>query len=225
MRDVHLSLVLAGICATSCAPSETQRHDAGAVTGTAAHVAHPVWPGKKPDGSVLLPNQWSLRPVGRQVTLGDFPINIAVHPSGRFAAILHSGFGDYEIIVVKLSSGKLVSRSKVHETFYGLEFSSDGNHLFCSGAGDEIVHEFDFQEGNLLNHQEIELRPIKGKGVPAGLALDHASAHLFVANVWGYRVSLVELGEEPQVSDILLGGTNAVISAPSTSPSIDPDTA
>ncbi len=29
---------------------------------------------------VLLPNQWSLRPAGRQVPLGDFPVNIAMHP-------------------------------------------------------------------------------------------------------------------------------------------------
>ncbi|MBI4324802.1 MAG: hypothetical protein HY674_06005, partial [Chloroflexi bacterium] len=36
-------------------------------------------PGARPDGSVRLPNQWSLRPVGRQVLLGDFPVNIAVH--------------------------------------------------------------------------------------------------------------------------------------------------
>ena len=40
-------------------------------------------PGQRADGSVLLPNQWSLRPVGQQIELGDFPINIAVHPQSR----------------------------------------------------------------------------------------------------------------------------------------------
>ena len=39
-------------------------------------------PGQRPDGSVLLPNQWSLHPVGKQVILGDFPVNVAVHPTG-----------------------------------------------------------------------------------------------------------------------------------------------
>src|SRR5262245_36327525 len=53
----------------------------------------PEVPGPRGDGSVLLPNQWSLRPVGRQVVLGDFPINIAMHPGNRFAAVLHSGYG------------------------------------------------------------------------------------------------------------------------------------
>jgi DNA-binding beta-propeller fold protein YncE len=184
-----------------------------------------VWPGHKADGSVLLPNQWSLRPVGRQVQLADFPVNIAVHPGGRFAAVLHCGYSDHEIVVVNLDRAKVVSRVKVHESFYGLEFSADGKKLFCSGAGDEVVHVFDFVDGNLSNHEEIELRPIKDRGVPAGLALDHASRRLFVANVWGDRVSRVDLGEEPEVSDFLLSATNASISVATSAPALDPDTA
>ena len=50
-------------------------------------------PGLQRDGSVLLPNQWSLRPVGKQLPVGDFPINVALHPGGRFAAVLHGGYG------------------------------------------------------------------------------------------------------------------------------------
>src|SRR5690348_15224771 len=49
-------------------------------------------PGLRPDGSVLLPNQWSLRPAGTQIDLRDFPVNIAVHPDGGFVAVLHSGY-------------------------------------------------------------------------------------------------------------------------------------
>ena len=96
---------------------------------------------------MLLPNQWSLRPAGKQVELGDFPINVAVHPGGRFAAVLHSGYSAHEILVVDIASAKVVSRTGVHEAFYGLEFSKDGRQLFCSGAGDEVVHAFEFQAG------------------------------------------------------------------------------
>ena len=39
-----------------------------------------VLPGVRPDGGVQLPNQWSLRPAGKQLALGDFPVNIALHP-------------------------------------------------------------------------------------------------------------------------------------------------
>src|SRR5947209_5485381 len=80
-------------------------------------------PGQQADGSMKLPNQWYLRPVGKQIVLGDFPVNIAVHPGGKFAAILHCGNGQHEITVVEIPSGKLVSRAGIDEAFYGLAFS------------------------------------------------------------------------------------------------------
>src|SRR5580704_2715496 len=83
-------------------------------------------PGQKADGSVLLPNQWSLRPVGKQVPLGDFPVNIAVHPDGRYAAVMHSGHGPHEIIVVDLAEARGVSRTRLREAYYGLEFARGG---------------------------------------------------------------------------------------------------
>ena len=56
-------------------------------------------PGMQADGSVLLHNQWSIRPAGRQVQLlGTLPDNIAVHPSGKFAAPKPIGFS-FAVIV------------------------------------------------------------------------------------------------------------------------------
>ena len=115
---------------------------------------------------MLLPNQWSLRPTGRQVELADFPINVAVHPGGRFAAVLHSGYSAHQILVVDIPAASVVSRAPVHEAFYGLEFSRDGRKLFCSGAGDEVVHSFDFQNGSLTNHRRIRLRDVKQRAIP-----------------------------------------------------------
>ena len=89
-----------------------------------------------PDGSVLLHNEWSLKPAGAQVELGDFPVNIAVHPSSRFAAILHAGYGPNQVMIVDLARGQIISKMPVKEAFYGLTFSRDGKTLFCSGAGD-----------------------------------------------------------------------------------------
>src|SRR5213595_2010003 len=88
-------------------------------------------PGQRPDGSVLLPNQWTLRPVGRQVPLGDFPVNLALHPAGKYGAVLHCGYSAHEIVVVELASGNVASRTKIDEAFYGLTFSKDGSQLFC----------------------------------------------------------------------------------------------
>ena len=125
-------------------------------------------PGQRADGSVLLPNQWSLRPVGRQIELGDFPINIAVHPQSRFAAILHSGYSKHGIMVVDLVAEKVVTNVPIEEAFYGIAFSHDGTRLFCSGASEEVIHSFHFKDGLLSDPHDIRLRDVKDVGVPVG---------------------------------------------------------
>ena len=69
---------------------------AGCQTPTPQRVAQrPVLPGVQRGGAVLLPNQWSLQPAGKQIELGDFPVNMALHPSGKWLAALHTGYGEH----------------------------------------------------------------------------------------------------------------------------------
>ena len=150
-------------------------------------------PGPRSDGSILLPNLWSLRPAGKQVALGDFPVNIAVHPSGKWAAILHSGDSEHEIITVEIPAGQIVSRAPIEESFYGLTFSPDGTKIYCSGAGDELIHSFDFKSGYLGEHATIVLDDPKNRGIPAGLAMTRDGKQLFAANVWGQNLAEVTL--------------------------------
>jgi hypothetical protein len=146
---------------------------ASTVGSTAEDNKPPVQlPGHQSDGSVLLPNQWSLRPVGRQIELGDFPINIAVHPQGRFAAILHSGYSQHGIMVVDLVTEKVVTNAPLEEAFYGITFSHDGTRLFCSGASEEVIHSFHFKDGLLSDQHDIRLRDIKAVGHSRGTGLE-----------------------------------------------------
>lgn len=184
----------------------------------------PAWPGPQPDGSVLLPNLWSLRPAGEQIALGDFPVNIAVHPKGRLAAVLHAGYGRHEILVVDLRSRKVVSRTPINETFYGLQFSGDGRQIVCSGAGSEVVHCFDFADGKLTHHRELRIHDPKLHGVVSGIALDKGG-RIFAASLWASRVSVLDLADPSHVTDILLAaGAGSILPTPLT-PSSDPDTA
>ena len=50
-----------------------------------------VLPGLQADGTVLLPNQWKIRPAGKHLDVGDLPVNLAVHPSGQYLAVLNAG--------------------------------------------------------------------------------------------------------------------------------------
>src|SRR5262245_16285217 len=114
-------------------------------------------PGLQPDGFVLLPNQWKLRPTGTQTELGDFPVHAELHPSGQWLAVLHAGHGEHEIVILALKGAKprIVSRARIDQTFYGLTFSPDGKALFASGGEYEVVHRFDFTDGYLTNPKTI----------------------------------------------------------------------
>src|SRR6476619_6780358 len=88
----------------------------------AAATAPPrVLPGLLADGFVQLPNQWKLRPAGRQIEVGNFPVNLALHPSGQYLAVLHAGWQEHEVLIVDLNKAKqkIVSRVNVDQAFYG----------------------------------------------------------------------------------------------------------
>jgi DNA-binding beta-propeller fold protein YncE len=174
-----------------------------AATLGAAPRSVPFWsqlPGVKTDGSILLPNQWSLRPSGRQVALGDFPVNLAVHPSGKFVVALHSGFGSHELVSIHLPDGKVIARAQLPETFYGVAFSPDGRRIYASGAGAEVIHEFEFDSGNFGHRQEIPLREPSSRGVPSGLAVSSDGGRIYSANVYGQDVVVADLSSRLPVS-------------------------
>ena len=81
-----------------------------------------VLPGVQSGGSILLPNQWSLRPAGRQLALGDFPVNLVIHPSGQWLAALHAGYGPHEVVIVRLEPRRqhITWRVTLPQALFGL---------------------------------------------------------------------------------------------------------
>lgn len=147
-----------------------------------------VLPGVNLDGSIQLPNGWQLRPAGRAIELGDFPVNIAIHPRGQYAAVMHSGMREHEIIIVAMEKtrNRIVSRTPVDQSFYGLCFTPDGNKLFASGGEFEVVHEFDFNRGLLGNPKTIALPSGEvEKRIIGGLAVDKDGRDLYAVATWG----------------------------------------
>jgi DNA-binding beta-propeller fold protein YncE len=181
-----------------------------AVALSAGAQAQTRWPGIQADGSVLLHNQWAIHPAGRQVPLnGTMPDNVAIHPKGHFAAVLDCGYGQHELVIVDIDSAAIVARAPVSTSFYGLAFSADGKHLFCSGGSDEAIHRFDFSNGNITNETRIRVHDKTLRAVPCGFALNRAATKLFVANVWGNCVSAVDVGTTTNVTDLSVGSRPA----------------
>jgi YVTN family beta-propeller protein len=153
-----------------------------------------VWPGMTRGGSVLLPNGWSLKPAGRQVRLGDLPVQIAVHPTEPVLAILHAGYGEHEIVTVSATSGKIIGRVSLPASFSGLIWSRNGKWLFAGGGFDDKVYRFECADGLLtgkmvFSYPENESGPARSRRVPAGLALSRDGKTLYVANAFGHSVA------------------------------------
>jgi len=142
-------------------------------------------PGKKADGSIMLPNQWSLRPVGIQIDLGDGAVNSAMHPGGKYIAVQHAGYSQHEIIIVDLIEQKVASRTKLAETFSGIVFSTDGKKLFVSGGADETILAYDFADGSLSKVEKLAVRDQKERGIPGGIALQDDASKLYVMTING----------------------------------------
>lgn len=170
-----------------------------------ARSAKPIrLPGLQAAGDILLPNQWSLRPVGKQIKLGDFPVNIALHPREPWAAVLHSGFGDHEIVIVDLKRNRVTSRVNLEQSFYGLCFDPAGERLFSSGGEFEVVHQFTFGDGLLAQHRELTIAKASDKFIPAGLACSADGTTLYVANPWGDTVAIVPLADPAALQHVSL---------------------
>lgn len=162
-----------------------------------------VLPGVQKPGHVLLPTQWSLRPAGKQLKLGDFPVNIVTHPSEPYAAILHAGYGDHEVHIIDLKTQTTVSIARIPQAFYGLHFSPKGDFLYASGGEHEVIHRFRFGAGYLSERTELKLGDVtKDKLVPAGISSSADGETLYVACGWGFKMaSLSRTGEKVEFLD------------------------
>jgi len=169
-----------------------------------AHIPR-VLPGTQATGEVRLPNGWSLRPAGRQIVVGDFPVNLALHPDGKWLAVLHAGYGEHEVIIIDLKTQKKTTRVLLDQCFVGLCFSPDGKRLFASGCEHEVIHAFDFDDGLLGRHKTIAVASRLEHFVVGGVAVDRQGKRLFAAGTWGHAVAIVPLDAPDKVLKVDTG--------------------
>ena len=146
-------------------------------------------PGALPGGDILLPNGWKIGAVGTQVNVGDFPVNMLLAPDKRYLAVLHSGYGEHEIIFVDLQTNKIRSRVSMPQVFYGMTFSLDGKQLLCSGAEYEVIHQYDYADGLLSNAKQIQVAPIAKTFVPCGITPIPNTTSYLTCGVLGHKIA------------------------------------
>jgi DNA-binding beta-propeller fold protein YncE len=197
------SVALAGVVVALAAVHGTGREPKLAKPGKPALVL----PGIQEDGAIRLPNQWSLRPAGKQLELGDFPVLLTLHPGGEWLAALHAGLGPHEIITVALgpSRPRIVSRIILEQTFGGLCFAPDGKTLYAGGGEFGLVHAFEFADGYLSRHRKLRVARRTEKFVVGGVAVDAGGRWLFAAGTWGDAVCMLPVDRPDDYVTVLLG--------------------
>ena len=185
-------LLLAPLLVAACAAPDTVR-----------------WPGPRADGSILLPNGWSVAPHGEQVGLpSDLPVRTAWHPDGRWLAIQHAGYREHEVAILARENDAIVARLALPRTWSGMAWSVDGASLFVSGGVDDVVHVFAF-DARTAQGRLVESWPVGGPSVldlPAGMCAD-ARGRLFVALQRSQKLLRLDARGEVELEVPLPGGS------------------
>src|ERR1700730_4464516 len=88
---------------------------------------------------VLLPNGWSLTPVGNTVPLGHRPLNIAVSSSKKYLAVTNNGQSTQTLQLISVAEEKVLDSIVIPKSWLGLKFSEDEKFLYASGGNDNRI--------------------------------------------------------------------------------------
>ncbi len=194
LRSISLVLSL------SCVPFWTGDI---ALPQEATNLKSPVQlPGLQSNGQTLLPNGWSLRPAGEQVDLGDFPSHMELSPDGKFAAVLHAGWGTHEVRIISLENKKVTSSVVIDQTFQGIRFNDDGSKLFVSGAEDECVYVFGHHAGYLTLDRKLQIVDPKEKFVVSALTGFDNGKKLLVCGMMASQLLAVDVATSNKLAKL-----------------------
>jgi len=156
---------------------------------------------------VLLPNGWQLTPVGKILTLGDLPLNIAVSPDKKLAAVTNNGESTQTIELIDLKKGIVSDSVVIGKSWLGLVFSDDGKSLYASGGNDNWIIKYSIRNKELINTDTIRLgKPWPEKISIAGIALDDSKKILYAVTKENNSLYAIDLMTKSIVSQNALGG-------------------
>jgi DNA-binding beta-propeller fold protein YncE len=146
--------------------------------GVAAYQLPVLRLGKQPDGGFLVSTGQRIEPGA--IAFDGRPIDIALHPSGEFFAVLNqrSVFLANRDGVIEGANAPLAAGAG----YRGAAWTPDGKRLFVS-MSDGYIQELTLDGKTLTVGQKIEVKPEEAKGNPrpGGMAITRDGKRLFVA--------------------------------------------
>jgi DNA-binding beta-propeller fold protein YncE len=154
--------------------------------------------GKQPDGSFVVST--GQRISGGAIPFAGRPLDLALHPSGKFFAVLNQT----EVFLCKpdgiIVGSQMSLGPKVHTSFHGLAWSPDGKRLFAS-THKGYVAAMRYKEGKLFAALPLLLTPDwqKANPTPGGMAITRDGKRLFVAAADRNAVVEIDLSTDKPV--------------------------
>jgi YVTN family beta-propeller protein len=156
---------------------------------------------------VSLPNGWKLTPVGKLLPLGDLPLNIAVAPSKKIAAVTNNGESDQTIQLVDIEKEIILDSIVIGKSWLGLTFSENGKYLYASGGNDNIIIRYTINNNKLAIFDSIRIgKPWPVKISIAGLAVYDKKNRLYAVTKENNSLYVIDTQSEKVVSQHPLGG-------------------
>lgn len=155
----------------------------------------------------LLPNGWQLTPAGKMIPLGDLPLNIAIAPSDKLAAVTNNGQSDQSIQLIDLKQGVVLDSIIIGKSWLGLTFSDNGKKLYASGGNDNMIIVYSVKNKKLTINDTIVI----GKPWPelisvAGLSVDDSKKRLYVVTKENNSLYVIDLTTKKTILKESLGG-------------------
>ena len=149
-------------------------------------------PGAAGEG-YLLPNGWTITPIGDAVRTSDLISNMVTTPYGKYVVASTGGYNAHELVLVNVETHEAVQHVPLPTLWFGMAFDPAGERLYVSGGnrhknlgGQAPIYVLDYSPGKLGAVPVRELKEAEDVAPNtihwSGLAHHPSEPLLFAAN-------------------------------------------
>jgi len=155
---------------------------------------------------VLLTNGWRLTPAGEQVTVGEFPLGMALSPDSRYLAVTNNGYTGHSVSIIDVQDKKEIRQIPIKSGWLGICFSPGGDKLFVSGGSSNSIEVYSFDNGAVKHEKTLSPSQSPDKTYfPAGLTVSRDGSRLIAANLLDNSITVFNLTENSPSHNIPVG--------------------
>ncbi len=166
-------------------------------------------PGRLADGRVRLPNGWYLSPAGKQLEVGELPLNMVVTPDERYVITTDDGTAVQNLTVVDVATWSVVQKLPLRKAWVGLRLIDGGRRLLVSGGNDNRVNVYTFADGKLAFADSLVVAAPRPAALVwiAGLDYDDESGLVYAAGKENRSLNIIRLADRTLVKSFTLPAT------------------